>query len=104
MDLVVNVYQATKSFPHEEMYGLSSQIRRAAVSIPANIAEGSARRGEQERRQFFSIARGSLSELETLLTIACRLGFLGSSKQVDLLATTGRIGAQLNGLLRVGAR
>jgi four helix bundle protein len=104
MDLVVKVYQSTARFPKEELYGLSSQMRRAAVSIPANIAEGSARRGEQERRQFFYIARGSLSELETLITIALRLKFLEANRHSDLQHDCGRIGALLNGLLRIGSR
>jgi four helix bundle protein len=99
MDLVELVYQLTKRFPHEELYGLSSQIRRAAVSIPSNIAEGQGRNSPNEFRRFLSIAHGSLREVETQLMIAVRLQYLTES---DILSTqqlcdeTGRI---LNGLM-----
>lgn len=69
MALVKAVYQASQSFPKEEVYGLTSQIRRAAVSVPSNLAEGAARTGQRESAQFLSISRGSLSELETQLFI-----------------------------------
>jgi len=80
MDLVVCVYRLTKSFPASEHYGLSSQMRRAAVSIPSNIAEGGRRRGK-DTPHFLRIAFGSASELDTQLEIAKRLGF---AKQSDL--------------------
>jgi len=73
MTLVSGVYQITRSFPKEELYGLTSQMRRAAVSIPSNLAEGAARTGQKEFAQFLSIAKGSLSELETQLLIAADL-------------------------------
>jgi four helix bundle protein len=76
MDLVVRLYQITKLFPDSEKYGLTSQMRRAAVSIPSNIAEGSARKGNKELLQFLYIAIGSLSELETQYMIAVRLEFV----------------------------
>lgn len=76
MDLVVKVYQITQMFPDTEKYGLTSQMRRAAVSIPSNIAEGAARKGDKELVQFLSISIGSLSELETQYLIAIRLGFV----------------------------
>lgn len=76
MDLVVRVYQITQLFPDSEKYGLTSQMRRAAVSIPSNIAEGAARKGDKELMQFLYIAIGSLSELETQYLIAIRLGFV----------------------------
>ncbi|MGC8763884.1 MAG: four helix bundle protein, partial [Acidobacteriota bacterium] len=69
VDLVVEVYMITASFPKEEMYGLTAQMRRATTSVPANIAEGCARKGMKEEDQFFYIARGSLSELETHLLV-----------------------------------
>ena len=76
MDLVEAFYFATESFPMSEQFGLRSQIRRAAVAVPANIAEGAARKGTGELIQFLHIANGSLSELDTHLEIARRLGFL----------------------------
>jgi len=74
-ELVLNVYKLTRTFPREEMFGLAAQIRRAAVSVPSNIAEGAAREGEREFAQYLNIARGSLSELETQLLIATDLGY-----------------------------
>ena len=76
MDLVDTIYRITRTFPTEEMYGLSSQMRRAAVSIPANIAEGAARSGRRQFSQFLHVALGSLSELETQLLIAERLNYI----------------------------
>jgi len=74
--LVEDVYGITRSFPNSELYGLTSQLRRAAVSVPSNIAEGAARNGPKEFAHFLSIANGSLSEVETQLIIASRLGWL----------------------------
>ena len=74
--LVEHVYKATLSFPKEEIFGLTSQMRRAAISVPANIAEGSARAGTKELLQYLSIAAASLSELDTHVEIAARLGYL----------------------------
>jgi len=76
MTLVKNVYQATRSFPPEEMYGLTAQMRRAAISVPSNLAEGAARTGKKEFAQFLSIAKGSLSELETQLLISADLDYI----------------------------
>ena len=76
MDLVESIYEVTKSFPKDEQYGLTSQMRRSAVSIPSNIAEGAARKGNKEYVQFLYISLGSLSELETQLLIAQRLKFV----------------------------
>jgi four helix bundle protein len=76
MDLVVKVYQITQLFPDTEKYGLTSQMRRAAISIPSNIAEGAARKGDKELQQFLYISIGSLSELETQYLIALRLAFV----------------------------
>lgn len=76
MDFVVRVYKATESFPKHELFGICSQLRRCAVSIPSNIAEGSGRNNRKEFIQFLFIANGSLSELETQLEIASRLGYI----------------------------
>lgn len=100
MNLVVDVYRETSAFPHEEQYGITSQKRRAAVSIPANIAEGSARRTQLEKRQFLYVARGSLSELETLIQLALRLGFLPQVANDSLMSSCARISSQVNGLLK----
>jgi four helix bundle protein len=76
INMVTEIYQITKQFPKEEMYGLTSQIRRSAVSIPSNIAEGAGRKGKKEFEQFLYIALGSLSELETQLLIAYNINYL----------------------------
>ena len=76
MDLVVDVYDVVKSFPQEEQYSLVSQIKRSAISIPSNISEGASRNSKKELVQFFYIALGSASELETQLLISKKLGYL----------------------------
>ena len=87
MDLVAMVYEVSKTFPVEERFGLTSQMRRSAVSIPSNIAEGSARKGDKELIQFMYIALGSLAELETQYLIALRLSFIKSNKKLEDLIT-----------------
>ena len=76
MDLVEEIYRISKDFPSNEQYGLTTQIRRAAVSIPSNIAEGSGRKGDKELLQFLSVALGSLAEVETQILIAVRLEYI----------------------------
>lgn len=98
MDLAVMCYQATKDFPKSEVYGLTSQLQRAAVSIPANIAEGHERKHQKEFIQHLSIAYSSLAELETHIQIAQRLDYISSDKTKRLLEMTGEIGRMLNGL------
>jgi four helix bundle protein len=83
MNLVIIIYEITKGFPKEELYGLAQQMRRAAVSIPSNIAEGAARNSEKEYAHFISIARGSLAELETQYKIAQMLEFCPDSIMVS---------------------
>jgi len=85
MDVVELVYQATKIFPKEELYGLTNQVRRAAVSIPSNIAEGQARQSTAEFRNFLSIAQGSRAEVETQIMIAQRLGYLPQQQTDQIL-------------------
>ena len=98
VELVTEVYRKTDSFPKEERYGLTSQIRRAAVSIPANIAEGAARFSSREFARFLSNAQGSASELETELLIAHRLGYLDETNFSDLISQLERIGRLITGL------
>ncbi len=100
MALVRVVYTSTRTFPKEEMYGITSQIRRAGVSIPANIAEGQARNTKGEFVQFIGIARGSLAELVTLLEISRDLGYVTPTNAGDLLNRCGEVGKLLAGLKR----
>ena len=85
MDLVEEIYKMTKSFPKSELYGLTSQMRRAAVSIPSNIAERAARKGNAEFLQFLYIALGSISELETQVLISIRLKYLNDRSLLDAI-------------------
>ena len=102
MDLAIEIYNLSKRFPRNESFGLTSQIRRAAVSVPSNIAEGAARKGDKEFLQFLDISLGSLSELETQYLIAIRLAFVEQSKEIDQLIKQVRklIVATRNYLLR----
>mgnify|MGYP001390941432 FL=1 len=94
--LVGDVYRITQRFPKEEVFGLTSQLRRAAVSIPSNIAEGAARTGSREFGQFLNIARGSLGELETQLLIAGDLGYI--SIEHPIYQTVDRVSKLITGL------
>ena len=98
MDLVQGVYTATKSFPREEIYGLTSQLRRAAVSVPSNIAEGQGRKSTSEFLHHLSIAYGSLMEVETQLMIAERLDDLEKRDVARMTELTGEVGRLINGL------
>lgn len=84
--IALEVYKFTKKFPKEEIYGLTSQMRRACISIPSNIAEGFNRFHNAEYRQFLFIAYGSCAELETQLEISLELGYIGSSEKQNLIA------------------
>ena len=98
VDFVVMTYKMTEKFPKEEKFGLTSQIRRAAVSIPANIAEGAARKSDKEFLQFLSISQGSASEIETEILIAYRLSFLDKSNFELLNKSLEDIGRMITGL------
>jgi four helix bundle protein len=100
MELAKKVYAVTSHFPKEELYGLTSQMRRASVSVAANIAEGHARNTTGEFRQFLGIARGSLAELETLIILSDGLGLMLPEAEQRLLEETEAINKMLNSLLR----
>ena len=97
MQLVEDIYKISANFPKEEIYGLTSQIRRAAVSIPSNIAEGAARQGYKEFIQFLYISLGSLSEVETQIMLAKRLSY--TSNITVILQEITTIKKMLNGLI-----
>ena len=100
MKLAKEIYQLTAKFPPEEKFGLISQMRRAAVSVPSNIAEGQARNTTGEFVQFISYAEGSLAELDTQLTLAVELNFLSSEKAVVGLDSVAELRRMTNGLRR----
>ncbi len=97
-DFVEMVYQATSKFPREEIFGLTNLLRRAAVSIPSNIAEGQGRQSTRDFLNFLSIARGSLQEAETQILVSERLKYLDQVKTGQLIDLVGDIGRLLNGL------
>jgi four helix bundle protein len=97
--LALNVYRCTRKFPKDEVYGLSSQMRRAAVSVPSNIAEGKGRYSHKEFVKFLYHARGSLLELETQLAIAHDLDYIGLPMFKSLESETEELGRILNGLI-----
>ncbi len=99
-EVVEEVYEATKKFPREELYGLTNQLRRAAVSIPSNIAEGQGRDSVKEFLHYLAIAYGSLCEVETQILIASRLKYLEATQTTKLMNRAGEVGRLLNGLSR----
>ncbi len=99
MALVLNVYRCTQAFPKIETYGLTSQLRRAVISVPSNIAEGQGRLSTGEFRQFLGNARGSLMEVETQILVAQDLGYFDQNQSEALLSATAEVGRILNGLL-----
>ena len=99
MRFVVGIYRATGNFPKHELYGLSQQLRRAAVSIPSNIAEGKGHRSDREFRSFLLHARGSLLEVQTQLAIAQELQYISPEEGKQLLASSDGIGRCLNSLI-----
>jgi four helix bundle protein len=100
IELVQKIYELTNSFPKSEDYGLTNQMRRAAVSIPANISEGAARQTKKEFVQFLHMAQGSLSELDTHLEIAISLGYSKENDFPDLSLLTNDIDKMLTGLIK----
>ena len=100
MDIVVESYRVTGAFPAEERFGLISQLRRAAVAIPSNIAEGRNRLGAAEFRRFVSIARGSVAEVETQLAVAVALGFVSAGDIASLSSRLDELSKMLFGLYR----
>jgi four helix bundle protein len=100
MELVQIIYELTSQLPSEEKYGLASQMRRAAVSIPSNIAEGAARQGKKDAIQFFVVARGSLSELDTQLELCLKLKFFEELKLLPVYEQVDKVDALLSGLIR----
>ena len=103
-DLPVAVYAGTSTFPREELYGLTSQLRRAACSVPANIAEGSARESKRDYLHFLYIARGSLSETQYFIHLSQRLGYLDSEKGQRLASQAQTVFACLHGLTKAVER
>ena len=98
--LVTEIYEITKGFPKDELFELTSQIRRSAVSVPSNISEGSARNQSKEFIRFLQISQGSLSELETQLIISRELGYFSPEKFTEVNGTLHKIRAQVHGLIQ----
>lgn len=99
-DLALAVYRSTNTFPKEERYGITAQMRRAAVSVSSNIAEGCGRQGDREFARFLQIARGSVRELECQLLLSRDLGYLPPAVHAKLDADSQDISRMLNGLIR----
>jgi four helix bundle protein len=102
--LTVTVYEGTRAFPREELYGLTSQLRRAAYSVPANIAEGSSRESKRDYLHFLYIARGSLAETQYFIRLAQRLGYLNPAESQRLAGNTKTTFACLHGLIKAVER
>ncbi|OGD83031.1 hypothetical protein A2165_03845 [Candidatus Curtissbacteria bacterium RBG_13_40_7] len=98
--LVLNVYRLTKSFPHEEQFGLTSQMRRAAVSVTSNIAEGFSRRSAKEKIQFYHMALGSLTELQNQLLVAKDLHYLSDTLFAQIAGNLVRVNKLIHGLIK----
>ncbi len=97
-EIVKNIYDISGTFPKEEMYGLTSQIRRAAISLPSNIAEGNARQSRKEYKNFISIAKGSLAELETQLILSVDLGYVTEEKLSNIFSKINELERMLYSL------
>ena len=99
-DLTVAIYKATGAFPREEQYALTSQLRRAAYSVPSNIAEGSARETQKDYLHFLHIARGSLTEAQYFVHLSSRLGYLAADERARLMNEIEAVFRTLHGLIR----
>jgi four helix bundle protein len=99
MDLVTKIYKITAGFPKEEMYGIISQIRRASISVPSNVAEGAARSSAKERKRFFEISRSSLVEIDTQLEIALKLNFCSEDGLFEIAEQMNYLFASLSKLI-----
>jgi len=100
IDLVKDIYKETQNFPRQEIYGLTNQIRRAAISIPSNIAERHIRQHRAEFRQFLSVALGSLAELETQIVISRELNYISTEKSLNVIDQMGSLGKMIRGLIK----
>ena len=100
MDIVIQIYRVTRAFPADEKFGLIARLRRAAVAIPSNIAEGRSRLGAAEFRHFVSIARGSVAEVETQLAVAVALGYIGADEVTTPSAQLDELSKMLFSLYR----
>jgi four helix bundle protein len=98
-ELVIEVYKGTKLFPKEEIYGLTSQMRRAAVSVAANIVEGSSRKHKRDYLHFLYIARGSLAEVDYLISLSCKLGYLNKAEFEKIHMLLHETAKTLHGLI-----
>jgi len=98
MEVVVEIYRVTKGFPKDELYGLTSQLRRAAVSVPSNLAEGYGRNSRKDFQRFVGLALGSLLEVETQLEIANKLAYISDEALSDIFRKTRRVAQLLHGL------
>ena len=99
IEMVTSIYLMTQSFPKEEMFGLVSQLRRASVSVPSNIAEGYARGTDKEKLHFLRMSSGSMSEVETQLLLSLNLGYIDQEKYNELSGTVTSVWKQLNSLI-----
>lgn len=101
MKVALDFYGSTTNFPRQEMFDLTSQLRRAGVSVATNIAEGKGRFADRELSQFLAVARGSVFEIETQVQIAMNLGYLAKDQCQEWLSRCGGVGCLLNGLIKV---
>lgn len=101
MDLVSEIYRITKSFPKEEIYGITSQIRRSAVSIVSNISEGASRKSQTERKRFYEISRSSLVELDTQIEISKNLNYINEIEQQKLSQLMNHVFAMISNLIKM---